>query len=422
VLAVCLLGLGASRADAAEAFSFESGRAHPSAARLVLAPRPGSSASLRVVFSTGRLDEHSEKHGMLRLAQHALLEAGARRYDALALSAFQAAASVDLWTGLSESGFTFTARRADFDALAPALLGQLLCPRLDADAFEDARERTLQDARWLTDVPYPEHVLTRLLVGDPNSDESSAPERQVLKELTAGEVLRFVRTQLAPARATVVAAGSFDARKLRAAVARCRGGSPREPLPAPVRPSVSGRAPAGADYRLYAYPVQVASARDAAGLRVLSAALGERLHERVRRKGLAYFVRVAPMLTPALDLLVVTFPLGGSARGELPELLAEIEQLAQAPLPEEELRRHRDAVLAGLRAGDASPQAVASELEVEASRPGWYGPQLVRELEALTPGALRELAGRWLGEQRRHSVRLGSDVKRIAGVAGSGTP
>lgn len=418
--AVVLWGLAVSGAAAAAApFAFEAGPAPAAGARLMLAPREGRSASLRVVFSAGRVDEE-DVPGVLRMAQHALVEASAeRRYEDHALAVFHAAASSGFTAGVSESAFTFTANRSDFDALAPGLLSRLLCPRLSPAAFEGARERTLQDGWWVTDVPYVERVLSRGLLSDPRFTRPYVPSRTVLEDLTLAEVQRFARTHLAPARATVIAAGSFDARRLRRVVAGCRGGSRADAPPPALELPATVTAHAAAGLQVFAYPVTVTSARSAAGLRVLASVLEERLERTVRSEGLAYVLPVELLFRKELDALVVTVPVAGMAGVRLVHRLrADVERLATEPVPEEELGRHRRALLTSLRLDDASPEALASALAVEASRPGWYGPRLVEELEALTAEGLREVVAPWLKQERRITVSLGRDhgaPKRVPG-------
>lgn len=387
--ALTLLTLpGAARA-AYEVEVIESGADRP---RLLLAQRPGETATLVLRFEVGAVDDGGLS-GLTRLSQHALLAANQRLdLPAFLLDVHAAAATLAVETGVRSCQFVLTAHRDAFWPLARRLIEAVLAPRLLPAALARASGRAIHDATPdRTDDALAALVAATAL---PDGRYRNRPEgdRQVLETLGPDDVAEHVRRRLAPADATVILAGAFRREEALPVLRRLRGGEAdpveRPALSVPVRSSFRS----GREVNVAAYPLSLRGPADGAAARLVAALLEEELWRTFRDAGAGSSFLVAVVPAPWLDLLVVALPATDPSRLDLrPHLRAAVERIRAGRLDPAALERGRGAALAALRREDEASEPLGRALAAGGS--GWHGPAVAAALEA---GAAPGAAGAWL--------------------------
>jgi predicted Zn-dependent peptidase len=385
------------------AFEVEVIEAGPDQPRLVLARRPGEVATLAVVFSAGGVDDGA-RSGLTRLAQRALLEANRKlAWEPFVIALHAAHAELEVDTGLRECAFTLTAHRKDFGALARQLAEALLAPRFDPALLPRALARALHDGR---EPGHGTGLLTEVAstaIDDARYKNQPLGDREQLEMFGADEVAAHLRGPLAPARATVVATGAYDRDELLRLLRRYRGGAAAAPERPALSVPVAARFRSAREAHVMAFPVRLAGAREAAGLRVLAGLVEQELWRGFRRMGVAYSFTVAPVVSPWLDLLLVVLPAQDGSAIALDGALREaVERVRAGGFDDETLGREKAAALAALRAADADPPALAAALA--AGGPGWHGAPVAAALEGLDRAAVQQLAKAWLDPGRAVSL------------------
>jgi predicted Zn-dependent peptidase len=380
--------LAAVPAPGAAPFGYETSRASPRHPALVLAPRPGSRAVLVVRFDAGAVED-GDAPGKTRLAQHALLLANRRAsYADLVRELFAADGSLRVETGLREARFVLEADAAGFDRLAATLLDALLAPELDPARFGRARERAINDERDSTGRKGFIGLLAPKAIDDWRYGSPPYGERQILENLTLEEVRRHLAGPLSPANATIVVAGAFDARRIRAAAARHAGGTRVELAPPRLATRFSVRIPARREVYLVAFPTAFDSPARTASARIAAAILSERLHHALRDRGVGYSESVFAEHRRWVELLFVALPAHEPKDVPLGALVdEEVDAIREARFDDASLERNRAAVLAELEAIDRDPEALAQTL-ADAPWQAWYGKEVAARVRDLDRAAL----------------------------------
>ncbi|MHA7633714.1 insulinase family protein [Corallococcus sp. M7] len=412
--------LWAWSAASAAPFEVQRSRESPEHARLVLAPRPGTErATLHVVFTVGRFDEGGLV-GLTRASQHVMLEANRRgRYEDLVRELFGANASLTMSTGLRQSGFTLSAPRQDFDALAERVLTSVLSPQVDDARLEAALERTGQDPSLTFADDFLESVLAVVLSTEPRFRAPVPPSAQSVLSFSDRDIAAYLSGPLSPRNAVVIATGDFDAEALKRTVARYKGGTPSAVTRLSPQLPVTLKLPAVSDINVLAYPIELGDARQAAAARVVGVLLGQRLEQRFRRLGVGYAQDASVVLTPWMDHLVLTLPARDPSALDLgPFMLEEVGAVREGRVGAEEFAQARAQVLARLRTDDRSPTEVGLALAASVHSPTWYAPELEAALTSLTPESLTQSVRGWLGEDRRIHLLFTPSVVPLRSTAG----
>lgn len=380
--------LAATLAAAPSPFTVE---AHPSSRRhpqLVLAPREGNRAALVVRFAAGAVEDGLVP-GLTRVAQRALVEANQRhRYEALVRDLFAADGTLAIETGIREATFVLEADRRDFDRLAGILLDLVLSPRLDAELFKRARERAMNDERESTGREDWLSLITPKVIDEASYGNAPYGELESLERIRLAQVEEHLARALSPANATVVAAGAFDARALRARVARYEG-APFRRLPDPqLSTPFSLMLPARREIYLLAFRTRFDTPARTAAARVAAAILEERVHHGFREKGVGYSELVVPEHRSWVDLFLFVLPAHDPSSLPLGALLEdEVDRVRAGKFSDAELDRNRAWALAALRRVDGEPAALAREL-ADGADPAWWGPEVAAHVEAMDRAAL----------------------------------
>lgn len=377
----------------------------PGRPRLLLAPRAGEVAALRVTFAVGSVDDGTSP-GLTRLSQYALLEANQRIAPAeLAREVWAADGRLEVATGQRTCAFTLVASRRDFSRLVHQILPALLAPRLDPSRLPAATERAVLDVAGGSDDLVP--VLTALAARD-RAYRTHPPHgvRRVLESIDLADVAAHVQGHLTPANAEVVVTGAFDRAEVIRLVRSFRGGVPTPGEPVALELPFRDRRRAQREVHLLAWPLPLATARDAAAARVLAALLEAELWRQVREAGFAYSFDVQLVRSSWLDALVVALPAHSAGQGDLGSMVRDlVERVRAGKLDDEALPRARTTALAALETVDGSPSALAAALAAGGTR--WHGPQVAAAVAALDRADLVAMVGPWLDPQRSMYVYLG---------------
>ncbi|MCY1076654.1 M16 family metallopeptidase [Archangium lansingense] len=381
-------------------FEVETFRPSPQHPLLLLAPRESSRSTLTVVFDVGALDDNFE-NGLTRVSQHALLHANARiTYEKLSLALYKSAATLEMSTGLHESRFTLTAAPDEFDALARTLLTSLLSPKLDPRRFKATVERTLRDLQPLENNNWVESLLTSALLEDARYRDPNLGSVEKIGDLEPQRVHQYLSNWLAPRNATIIVTGRFDAQALRKQVEGFQGGIPRKVEKPRLKLPFTRDVPAAREVQVFAWPLNIETARHAAAARVMASLLEERLYNRFRSAGVGYGFASEPVLTPALDVFALILPASESSKLDLGRYLREeVRAVSEGKLEPGSFERNQQATLHRLRLADTDPRLVAEELRLTRHRPAWYGTEMSAALESLTPEALSEVASSWFRDE-----------------------
>ena len=379
-------------------FAISVSRASPRHPRVILAPRATGTATLRLQFETGRLDE-AHRPGLTRLTQQVML-AGSAHHE-LAQRLHRAAATLTLETGVEHTALTLTAPAEDFEALARVVLERCLAPRAQASTLQEARARSggrpvPSGSDWLTEA------FAGFVHREPEASQREA-DQAALRAIPLAEVQRHLRGPMAPGNATVVLAGELEPEAMARLLERYRGGEARV-RPAVVAPAPgSHRASAPGVATLFAYATPAGSPEARAAALLAGAILEEHLLRHVRRAGVAYTLFAEPVRVGGLDFLLVGLPAGPESARVGARLGAEVGALVARGIDEATFERNRLHLLAQLQRVNQSSEALASWL---VKRPGALEPAVVEALGAITPGAFMELAGPWLAPSQAIQVAL----------------
>lgn len=399
-----LLALSLAATPAAAPFSFQVVDLSRSHARVLLAPRGGDQATLLVRFHAGSVDDGTSC-GLTRLAQHVALEANRRvRYEDLLREVFGAGATLTLATRLRDSSFVLTAPRQDFPRLAGLLLEMLRAPDIDDRLWPAAVERALADEKVPGGGSDLAAFVARKVVDDVRYHNEPFGERADLETVSPSDVLRHLRGPMAPANSTVVVAGAFDARRLRAMLRAHSGGSRARWERPRVDTPFSLQVPARQTLYLIAYRTALDEARRAAATRILAELLEERLLGRFRAAGLGYAAGVLPLSNGWLDQLLILLPTGEAPSQDMSLVLEEqIARVRRGDFTDEEVERSRGSTLGALARIERDSRALAQTL-ADGDGSGWYGQTMASLVRSLARGDLQRAAAELFDESR--SIRV----------------
>ncbi len=413
VLSTCLLLF--CGAVGAQEFSSQTERRSPAHPRVILAHRQSPTAALRIIFHTGAADD-ARLPGVTRFAQHMLLTSNGRvSYDRLWHEVYAAGGTLRVETTLREAIFEWVAPRETFDAVALHLLEQTFNPKLDPKGIERARSLTLADEMVSGDVEdLVSFLASRILLegtragGDYNSPRFG--DADVVKQITFDEVRAHIKTQFAPANATVVVAGDFDQMRLGAALARWRGGSAR----AFERPDVEAALPVQAErsshreLHLHAQVLQLKTPRDVAAAMMLSELLHDRVLWTLRKHGVAYATSVFPVIREWADLLVIVVPVHGATQVVVEAKLQKILQaVAQGQFEGDEFERTRIGLVASMQQADMNPPLLARNLSFAPGRLPWWSAETAREVQRISQAEFLAAVRPWMRPERSANILFG---------------
>jgi hypothetical protein len=401
------LALGAWPAAApAESFEVEAVAAVEGQPRIILARRPGLTATVSITFAAGSVDD-GDQHGLTRLAQQSLL-AGNRRIDLerLLLGVHASAGDLAIGTQLRVCSFTLTADRRDFLELARQLVTGVLSPQLDPRRHEATVARAMLDTKQRGGGAGLLAAIATLVVNDTRYLNEPFGDRDSLEALTFDDVKERVGELLTPANATVVVTGAFDRDEVLRFLRTFRGGraapATRPSLALPFR--TRRRSPQ--ETHVLAYQVGLQTPRQAAAVQLASALLYDELWRTFRQAGVGYSFQVEPVRSAWLDALIILLPARDPSTANLaPHLQAAVQRVRSGGYDDGQLERARGAALGRFGAVDRDSAELARVLSE--GGPTWHGQAVASELRLLDRAALTDVLGQLLTPERSISIYLG---------------
>ena len=382
-------------------------RARNARPAVVVAPRRGKRAALRVQFAVGALDDGISP-GLTRLAQHVLLAANRRgRYEGLLERLHAADASLTLDTGQSRCAFVLEAPTNRFLPLAKALLAQLMDPDIGRRGLNQARQRLFHESPSF-DATMLATMFSQATLADYGFSAQPLGEKDSLRTLSMGEVRAHIRKYFRPANATVVAAGRFGVRELKKAVLRYSGGRRRG---APSRPPLEAglfQLRARIEVHLVGLPVPLGTPQQAAVMRMAASILRERVQEDFRAMGVVYSTSVVSLRRPWLDFVLIILPThDSSTTGIEADINQRIRDLSNDNVVDEKaFERYRTVLLHHLDRLDRSPALLVDELAMAETRTPWFGTEVTKAVRELDPVTFRNEVAKWARPDRATYVLL----------------
>lgn len=409
--AAAALLLAAAPAGGAE-FEVEVFKPSPAHPRIVLARRPGATATMVITFRAGSVEDENVP-GLARVAQQAILGANARgSYEDLLTRLFAAGSQLDVDTGLRDATFTLTAERREFPRLAEQLAVMALAPRIDARLFPAAVERALHDERepgrgatilaQLVSVSVTDSYYQNPPYGDSSLDGIS---QDMVEEHLAGP--------MSPGNAEVIVTGNFDRDRMLRFLRRFSGGAaqprgrPRFDLP------FNGQFAAGVETHILAYPAELKTPVQAGAARIAAAMLEDLLLRRFRGAGVGYSVLSQHFHADWLDLLLLVLPAHDPSETDLAPLFrAAVEEVSSGAVPPATFEQNRDHVWNRLRRIDRDSRLLAGELRGGA--PSWYGPAVAEAVRTMSKETFASTVAPWLAPESSIYVLFSPKVARKA--------
>jgi hypothetical protein len=407
LLSACAaLAIAAPAAVRAESYEVETPATREGEPTIILAKRPGQTATLRIGFSVGAVEDGT-RYGITHLAQLLLVDAN-RRIDRerLVLGVHASAGSFAVETGLRDCSFTLTADRRDFPELARMLAVAVLQPQVEAGMFRRAVERALLDLAAGRNDDRRLSMLASFAVDDTRYTNAPHGDAGSVESFEFAEAVAHQRAYLVPANATVVVTGSFDRDAVLRMLRSFRGGTGHPTSRAKMALPIKVRRPAPRETHVVAYDLRVATPRDAAAARLATALLQDELWRRFRMAGVGYGFGVTPIVARWLEALLVVVPAHDPSSLDLGPFLDEaIARVRDGGYDDRQLASARAAAETDLAAEDRSPEALALAL----ARGGatWHGAPVAGELAALDRAALSRILGGWMAAERKISIYLG---------------
>jgi len=376
---------------------------------IVVEPMPhASTAAVGAFVRSGSAHEPAHLAGITHLIEHLLLRRTARRGTAEIAELIDAVGGgVDVYTTRETCAITAHVPATRLSEVWELITEALFAPRFAGSDVRVERGVVAAEFDMVQDSPA-ESVAERALLAAWDGHPLARPvlgDRGVVEGLGVDDLRSYHRQRFTPSRLLVVAAGPVN----EAAIAR------RLPPPSPHAPYVALTPPTwhpgvlveereGLEqvYVNLVLPGLPAGHAEGLTLAVLHQLLGagnaSRLFRELRdRRGLVYEVESALDATSLAGVLEVVFsaPLRQVAAA-WGAVLKVLEEVGRGRISDREVALAKESIASGIVLGTEGPDALmeahASEMLARGRR--FDAAQLARELEAVTPERVRELARR----------------------------
>jgi zinc protease len=404
----------------------------PSGLRVVAAPRAGiPQVVLRLLVPAGTAAEPRESPGTAALTA-TLVQEGTASHDARALHALVDALGAGLsgHAGHDFSELEMTLLGGTLPEALPLLAEVVSRPTFPEEEVERVRAETLDALEARGDEPAnvaDDRILREVFGEEHPYGTPSFGTVEGVREVPREALAAFHAARYRPQGAVLVAAGDFDPAELRALLDEHLGGwtgaaAPVALPPAPPRPARAGErvdlpwedssqseirvAGVGLPRRSPDW-VAASVANYVLGGSTILGRLGANLRE---DKGWTYGVRSGFsagaesggwLAETAVDVEVTD--------DAVREVLAEIRRMCEEPVPEEELRRAKDALVLSLPRAFETPARVASRLALleayDLDRDYWA--RLPERVEAVTAEEVLRVSRRYLDPSGLVAVVVG---------------
>jgi predicted Zn-dependent peptidase len=376
---------------------------------LIVDPRPGATAAVGLWLRSGSAHELPQQAGITHFLEHLLLRRTASRSpDAIARLIDSLGGAIDAFTTRESCVLTAFVPATRWEEALDLALDAMFAPEVRSEDVESERGVVAAEFDMVQDSPA-EVVAERALRacwGDHPLARQVLGERDVVRRLTPGELVRFHRRHFTADRLLAVAVGPVDERKIASRLASLpRSGATTPQLTPPSwRPGLAIEAREGLEqaYVNLVLPGLAAADAESYTLGVLHQLLGagasSRLFRELRdRRGLVYEVESALYSGSTAGVLEVVFSAPvGSLRACWQAVAEVLDDVANGGISDAEVELALEAMHSGLILGTEACDEVmeAHAGEVLARGRPFDAAAALQELRAVTPERVRALAAK----------------------------
>ncbi|MDE2001324.1 MAG: insulinase family protein [Patescibacteria group bacterium] len=385
----------------------------PNGLRVVLVPQPKAlTATALVLVEAGSKYETKRINGVSHFLEHLCFKGTKKRPNALAItSELESVGAVyNAFTGHEETGYYAKVSREKLATALDVVADIYVNPVFDAKEIEKEKGVVIEELNMYEDMPMRKvgDIFTELLYGDQPAGWDIGGTKEVIRSLTRDDIVTY-RSQHYVARATtVVVAGGFNEKQVRADIARLFAGIPvtkkfpksktAEKQSAPrvmLRQKASDQSHIIIGFRAFDMFDKRRYALEVLG-DILGGGMSSRLFQRVREEmGAAYYVRAGADLFTDHGFFAVSAGLDNARVEEVAKaILEELKKMAEKPVTAEELRRVKNHLTGTMMIGLESSDELA----------GYYGNQELFHKALHTPAEV----------EKKIKAVTAADIRKVA--------
>ncbi len=385
----------------------------PNGLRLILAPRPGGTATVLILVDSGSEYETKRTNGVAHFLEHLVFKGTKTRPQAgMIMDALDGlGAQYNAFTLPDSTGYWAKARKEKLPQLLDLVSDMYLEPIFDAVELEKERGVIIEEINMREDLPgwKAHYLLMETLYGDQPAGWKVSGTKETVLGITREDVVNYRNERYHPASTIIAIAGDFDMAAMEQLVMSRFGSLPATPpVPKPVTvqsqdaPQVRVlERPNSEQMQLVlgvrAFPV-LDPRRYAADMlaHLLGGGLSSRLFKRIREEmGAAYSVDADSRLGTDHGYFAIS---AGVTPAKLEEavkaMLEECVRLKEELVPEAELRKVKDHLIGTFMLGLETSDSLAeyySDLELF-TREILSPEEIAAKFEAITAEDLQALA------------------------------
>jgi zinc protease len=393
--------------------------------------------SVQLLLTGGGLDDPENQHGLAMVTASLLREGTAKRTSrqiaeqlATLGGVFTAGASPS--SGETAVGFGGLSEKADaIFALAADIVRNPAFLEAELEKYKSRFLSQLQQQRATPNFAAQEEFMRAVYGSHPGS--YVVPPEKVLRAMTRADLARYHKAHYLPNNGIVLVYGDFTLKNLVRQLERAFGDWPQDDARAISLPAL--KPPAKPRVLLVDRPASVQTSLWVGGLgierrsddyfpvlvmnHILGGGPASRLFINLREdKGYTYGVysffngsRFPGVVLASTD---VRTPV---TDGALQELTAELRRIGDEPVPEQELKNAKRALIGGFALSLDSPQTLIGNLATQKvyDLPPDYWDEYPQRVEAITAADVQRVAKKYYGASRLQIVAVGdaTEVKKV---------
>jgi zinc protease len=385
--------------------------------------------SLYLIVGGGGLADPQDKRG-LAMATAALLREGTRARSSRELAEQLATLGANLNAAATPSSGESTVSVSGLtESIDPTLelladvVRQPTFPSTEVEKFKTRFQSQVQYQRSLPGFQAQEQFM-RAVYGD-HPGSYIVPSESVLKALRSGDLTNYHRAYYRPNNITLIAYGDVTLKDLTKKLERVFGDWPKGDAPERKLPELTG--PAKARVLLVDRPGSVQTSLWLGGLgiernsedyfavlvmnHILGGGPASRLFLNLREdKGYTYGVSSGFSASAFPGVMVASTDVRTAVtEGALHELSAELKRIIAEPVPAQELKNAKRALIGRFALSLDSPQALVANLATQKiyGLPEDYWDTYPQRVEAITPADVQRVASKYYGVDRLQIVAVG---------------
>jgi zinc protease len=394
--------------------------------------------SVQLLLTGGGLDDPKDQHGLAMVTASLLREGTAKRTSrqiaeqlATLGGVFTAGASPS--SGETAIGFGGLSEKSDaIFAIAADIVRNPAFPETELAKYRSRFLSQLQQQRATPNFVAQEAFM-RAVYGGTHPASYVVPPENVLRDVTRADLARYHKAHYMPNNGIVLAYGDFTLRSLVQQLERAFGDWPKGETPAISLPALTP--PAKSRVLLVDRPGSVQTSLWLGGLgidrrsddyfavlvmnHILGGGPASRLFINLREdKGYTYGVysffngsRFPGVMLASTDVRTAV------TEGALHELMIELQRIGNEPVPEQEIKNAKRALIGGFALSLDSPQTLISNLATQKiyDLPPDYWDKYPQRVEAITAADVQRVAKKYYDPGRLQIVAVGDGaaVKQV---------